>query len=309
MALADPNTSGMADIRGIDIDRLAKGFAELEPNIFKGFVNQSKTKAREIRWYQKESGFLDTTDTTGGGMTLSRADTSYRSRPEVVEQSWDRQASYANKFFLSSPLLSDEDIKDSDIDVLGTNVHDIVRGVQRRVAARIFTVMFNCLAATPVTPLTAGVITVQTTASTDGWDQTASINPILDITNGAQLIRAKGYDPKGGILAMNSIEHKYLINYLISVKGSSIPSFASEKLKSGVIMEILGWNVVVDEIFTTDWVYQWVPNRAATWKSFMGITSVAIKEPLIGTTIRVAEEGECILTDPNAVHVISDTIG
>ena len=306
MALADPNSSGMADIRGIDIDTLAKGFAELEPNILKGFISKSKTKAREIRWYQKESGFLDTTDTSG--MTASRASTSYRSRPEVVEQTWDRQTSYVKKFFLSSPLLSDEDIKDSDIDVLGTNVHDIVRGVQRRVAARIFEVMFNCLAATPTQPLT-GTTTVQTSASTDGWDQTATMNPILDITNGAQLIRAKGYNPKGGVLAMNSIEHKYLLNYLISVKGSSIPSFANDKLKSGVIMEILGWNVLVDEIFTTDWVYQWVPNRAATWKTFMGITSVAIKEPLIGTTIRVAEEGECILTDPNAVHVISDTIG
>ena len=306
MALADPNTSGMADIRGLDIDKLAKGFAELEPNVLKQFVTNSKTKAREIRWYQKESGFLDTTDTSG--MTLSRADTSFRSRPEVVEQSWDRQTSYVKKFFLSSPLLSDEDIKDSDIDVLGTNVHDIVRGVQRRVGARIFQIMFNCLAATPTTPLT-GTTTVQTTASTDGWDQTATANPVLDILNGAQLIRAQGYNPKGGVLAMNSIEHKYLLSHLINVKGSSIPSFSSEKLKTGVIMEILGWNVVVDEIFTTDWVYQWVPSRAATWKSFMPITSVAIKEPLIGTTIRVAEEGECILTDPNAVHVISDTIG
>ena len=152
MALADPNTSGMADIRGIDIDKLAKGFAELEPNILKSFITNSKTKAREIRWYQKESGFLDTTDTTN--MSGSRVVTSYRSRPEVVEQSWDRETSYVKKFFLSSPLLSDEDIKDSDIDVLGTNVHDIVRGVQRRVGARIFEVMFNCLASTPTQPLT-----------------------------------------------------------------------------------------------------------------------------------------------------------
>ncbi len=307
MALTDPNSSGEADIRGIDIDKLAKGFAELEPNVIKQFLINSKTKAREIRWYQKESGFLDTTDTSG--ITLSQSMTSYKSRPEVVEQSWDRQTSYVKKFFLASPILSDEDIKDSDIDLLGTNIHDIVRGVQRRVGARMFEIMFNCLAATPDQPLTNGAVTVQNTASTDGWDQTATANPILDITNGAQLIRAKGYDPKGGVLAMNSIEHKYLLNWLITVKGSSIPSFSSEKLRSGVIMEILGWNVVVDEIFTTDWVYQWVPNRAATWKSFMPITSVAIKDPLIGTTIRVAEEGECILHDPNAVHVISDTIG
>jgi len=41
----------------------------------------------------------------------------------------------------------------------------------------------------------------------------------------------------------------------------------------------------------------------------LGLTAVKIVEPLIGTKIRIAEEGECILHDPNAVHVISDTIG
>jgi len=74
-------------------------------------------------------------------------------------------------------------------------------------------------------------------------------------------------------------------------------------------MEILGNSVIVDEIFTTDWVYQWVPNRAATWRSFTPLTSAKIVEPLIGAKIRVKEEGELILHDPNAVHVISDTIG
>ena len=47
----------------------------------------------------------------------------------------------------------------------------------------------------------------------------------------------------------------YKISYLINVKGSSIPSFSTEKLRSGVVMEILGNSVVVDEIFTNDWVY------------------------------------------------------
>ena len=50
------DTSGQAEIRGIDIDKLAKGFAD-EQNVMKKFVTLSKTKAREIRWYQKESGF------------------------------------------------------------------------------------------------------------------------------------------------------------------------------------------------------------------------------------------------------------
>ena len=48
------DTSGEQDIRGINIDKLAKGFAD-EENILKKYVVNSTTDAREIRWYQKTS--------------------------------------------------------------------------------------------------------------------------------------------------------------------------------------------------------------------------------------------------------------
>ena len=173
---------------------------------------------------------------------------------------------------------------------------------------RILSVLTNALAATPTQPLTNGAVTVQNTAATSGWNDTAAGDPILDILNGKQLIRAQGYNPEGSMLGMNSIEHKNLLVYIISVKGSSIPAFASEKVRSGVVMEMLGVNIVVSENFTTDWVYQWVPKRAATWKSFKGIQSAVLVDPGIGKKIRCWELGECILTDPNAVHIISNTV-
>ena len=73
-------------------------------------------------------------------------------------------------------------------------------------------------------------------------------------------------------------------------------------------MEILGTSVVVSENFTTEWVYQWVPSRAATWKAFMPMTAIVMDDPGIGKKIRVWEEGECLLTDPASVHVISNTV-
>ena len=301
------DASAQAEIRGIDIDKLAKGFAD-EMNVMKKYVTVSKTKAREIRWYQKTSGFLDSTDTSG--MTTSEIwNTSSKSMPTVVEQSWTRKTSYVKKFFVTSPLLSIEDIKDSDVDVLGTNVRDLTRGVERQVDQRIIFMLTNAAEATPTTPLTdtSTYGAVQTTASTDEWDQTATAKPITDIMNGAQLIRAQGYDPNGGMMGMNSIEHKLLLTHLIETKGSSIPSWASSKMDTGVVMEILGWNVVVNENFTTDWVTQWIPNRSVTWKSFMPITAAVIDEPGIGKYIRIWEEGEALLTDPNSVHIISNT--
>ena len=44
--------SAEADIRGLNIDKLVKGFGELA-SIFKRFVQVTKTKNREIRWFQK----------------------------------------------------------------------------------------------------------------------------------------------------------------------------------------------------------------------------------------------------------------
>jgi phage major head subunit gpT-like protein len=156
------DASGQKDIRGIDIDKLAKGFAD-EANIFKRFTTQTKTGAEEIRWYQKTSGFLDTTDTTG--MTLSRMNNvASRARPEVAEQSWTRQNSYVKKFFIESPTISEEDIKGSDVDILATNVRDLVRAVQRQVDARIFSVLVEAAAATPSSPSPTNVNTTAAVA-------------------------------------------------------------------------------------------------------------------------------------------------
>lgn len=298
------DTNAMADIRGIDIDKLAKGFAD-EDNVFKRFVTNSKTSAREIRWYQKTSGFLDTstTDDTAGSLMTN---VSSKARPFVTEQSWTRQTSYVKKYFIESPMFSIEDLKDNDIDILATNVRDLVRGVGRKVDLRIFSVLNEATAAAPTVPVPT---TVNTAAATnDGWNVPATADPIYDILNAKQAIRSYGYNPEGMIISMNSIEHKYLLSYLINTKGSSIPNFSSEKVKSGVVMELLGCNIVVTENQTTDWVTMWVSNRAATWKQFMPITSVVMDEPGIGKKIRVWEEGECLLTDPRAVFVLSDVM-
>jgi hypothetical protein len=92
------DTSGMAEIRGIDIDKLAKGFADEEIKL-KRFVTITNTSAREIRWYQKTSGFL--TNSASTAITTSQiANVDFGARPVVAEQSWTRQTSYVRKYFV-----------------------------------------------------------------------------------------------------------------------------------------------------------------------------------------------------------------
>ena len=298
--------SGMAEIRGLDVDKAAKGFAD-EANVMKKHVVNAKTKSREMRWYQKTSGFLDSTPSTN--ITLSMIQTADGALPVIAEQSWTRNTSYSKKFMVESPWITIEDIKDSDIDVMAGNVRDLVRGVARQVDQRIIAILTDAAAATPTLPLTNGAVTVQNTAAVGtGWDDDVNGNPIKDMLTGQQLIRAQGYDPMGVICGMNSVEHLNLVNWLINVKGSSIPDIAAEKVRSGVVLSLLGNNVLVSENFTTDWVTQWIPGRAVTYKTFMGMSSVVLDDPGIGKKIRVMEHGEAILTDPNAVHIISDTV-
>ena len=289
------DTSGQADIRGIDIDKLAKGFAD-ETFVLKKYVVNSKTKAREIRWYSKTAGILDTPDTTG--ITGSQIPSvSPKALPVVVEQSWTRNTSYVRKYFVESPMISEEDIRDVDVDILATNVRDLVRAVAYQVDTRIYNVLTEDLSPT----------NINTAAATGtGWDDSTNGNPILDIQTAKKNIRNSNYDTSNLVMYINPHEELMLLNWLITTKGSSIPQYSSSKVSSGVIMELMGVRIVVNSLATTDYALIFSPS-AATWKAFMPLKSVVISDLGIGKKIRVWEEGEAILTDPKAVHLITDT--
>lgn len=291
------DTSGMADIRGIDIDKLAKGFAE-EELIFKRFVTNTSTSAREIRWYQKTSGFLTATSTSAG-TNAPIANVAPLALPNVLEQSWTRNTSYVRKYFVESPVLSDEDIRDSDIDILATNVRDLTRAIAYQVDARIWDVMTE----------SRSVVNINSVSANAAWNTASytNVNIIEDLMDAKLQIRTYGYNPEGAILFLSPLDHKSLLTWLIDGKGSSIPSFASQKIETGVVMEILGLRVVVSTAVTADYACVAIADRAVTWKSFMPITARTIEEVGIGTKIRVWEEGEAILTDPRAVCLITNT--
>lgn len=284
--------SGEQTIRGINIDKLAKGFAD-EDNVFKQICNISSTTQRELRWWKKDSGFLDSVDTTG--ITASQiANTSSRSLPVVVEQGWTRQSSYIRKYFVESPLISMEDIKDTDIDILATNIRDLTRSVARQVDKRIYDVLTTDVG--------------NSTAATATWDNAtqANVNIVKDLLTAKRKIRQAGYNPEGAFLLLTSLDHELMLTNLIFTKGSSIPEFSSEKMNSGVVMNLLGLRVIVSENVDADEAMVVVGQRALTWKSFMPIQAVTMEEKGIGTKIRCWEEGECFMSDINAASKITN---
>lgn len=289
------DTTGQALIRGLHVDKVVRGFAD-ENLVIRKHINVQKTPHREVRYYTKTSGFLDTPDTTA--ITASQiANTSERAKFPVVGQSWTRNTAYMRKYAVESETISIEDLHDNDVDVMMTTLRDLTLAVLNQVDTRIFNVLSESLSPSNIN--TAAAVGT-------GWDDATSGNPIKDLLVAKQKIRSNGYDPNGGVVYINSIEEKNLINYLIS-NGANFPEVSVEELRKGVIGRILNLNVVVSENATTDYALVFT-KRAATWKSFVPLSTAMIDDPGIGKKVRIWEEGECILHDPKAVHLITDTV-
>jgi len=291
------DTQGQQDLRGIDIQEFVTGFAD-EDIVLKKYCRLSKTANREIRWFVKTAGYVSPATTTGITSNLL-ANTASGAIMPVAYQSWTRQTSYIRNYKVESELISMEDEKDCDVDVLMVMIRDLLTAVASQVDTRIFNVLTENLSPS----------NIQTAAATGtGWDDAINGNPILDLLNAKQLIRSYRYNPENAICYINSIEHKNLVNWIISVKGSSIPGLSSEKARSGVVMELAGLNFVVSENATTDYATVFIPQKSVAWKSFMPLTSEVERYAGKGKKIFVWEEGEAILENPKSVVLITDTV-
>lgn len=288
------DTIGMADIRGLDIDKLAKGFAE-EEYIFKKDCLVSKTKGDSIRWFQKTAGTLSATAPS------QTSDVSPLSKPATLEVSWTRNTSYIKTFKVEG-FLSMEDIKRAELDVLATTIRDLTRVIVRDVDAHIWDVMTE----------SQSPVNIQTFATTavggDQWDAANyAADIVADLNHAKELIRNYNYNPEGASLYLSSKDYSSLVNWLISGKGSSIPSFASEKIKDGVVMSLLGFNIKVSNNVTDDYALVVVPKRSTTYKEESPVTARTIEDPGMGTNVRIWASGVAFNTDPKAIVLITDT--
>jgi len=284
--------AAQAEIRGIDIKKLVEGFADVDI-ILKKFVRVTSTSAREIRWYSKTAGYLTSPVTTG--ITTDMIETSSKALPVAIENSYTRETSYIKKFFTTSPLLSIEDLKDSDPDIWGDIIKDATRAVNKKVDSRILTVMDA-----------AGCNTAAAAGS--GWNVDADADPMYDFLTAIETIEGYGYSSSDLVAYMNPAEKKWLLRWLITVKGSSIPGFSSSKIDGGDLIQFLGVRIVSDPNRPTDTVTIFSPSKAVVWRDFMPTTSAIIDEPGIGKTVRVWCEGEAIRPNPRAVYKLTDVI-
>jgi len=294
------DTVGQIDLRSEDVQRMVTGFSQ-EPLIFMKYVRRRKVSSTKFVYYSKASGYLDTTNTSD--LTSSRVVTSPLAIPEVAESSWTKHTGYCEKFALETPWFSDEDLREANIDVWAGNIKDITDAVANQVDTHIYKVISDTVTSVPGD----GGSVPSGAATADGWDDVATGDPIADILTAKNSLRNYRYDPEGAVLAMHSDDYKNLVQYLINVKGSSIPGFSSQAVKTGEVMGLLGCRVVVSNNCTTDYVVMFKPNVTAVWKEFTPMKSAVITEPGVGKKFRVWTVGKCVLENPNSAYIITDT--
>ena len=298
------DTAGMAQIRGINIQKLVEGYKDVGI-VLKNYCRVSPCSAREIRWYVKDvattgaipqtSGILTGPSTTGVTGSLI-GNTSSGSLPVSIENSYTRTTSYVKKYFAESPTLTIEDLNDCDPDVWGDIIRDSVRAVNYQIDARILVVLDA-----------NGCGTAAATGS--GWNVDADGDPIQDFLAAKESLKTYGYPTDNLVAYMNQAEEKWLMRWLINVKGSSIPQFSSDKVGNGKLLEVLGIKIVSSPLRPTDTVTIFNPDYAVIWKEFMPTQTAVVDDAGIGKKVRVWAEGEAIRPNPYAVFKITDTIG
>jgi len=285
------DTAGQLDLRGLNIDKVSKDMLE-ETLIFKKEVKVESTDAREVRWYQKTSGYLTAT------AAAKISPVAYGARPFVLEQSWTRNTSYVKKYFLESPLINMEDESDNDVQVVLNNAQDITAAIANDLDGDIYSV-----ATENDTP-----VNINTVAATAAWDAESGQDPYKDVSEAQKEIREQTKDGNLSLaLYVTAKDYDSLKVWLVSTKGSSIPGFSSQIVEKGTIMMFDGMRVVITENVTADKALIGDLKKSVVYKEFKALTTIFIKEEGIGRRIRSWTHGIALLVRPKYNCLITNT--
>ena len=284
-------TAGQALIRDIDITKGAQASFE-EALIFKPLISSRPTKAREVKFWVKTSGYLTLT------APAKLSNIAPGARPFVAETSWTPTTKYTIKYMLDSPMINMEDESDSEVQVFRDNAKDVVDSIANDVDSDIWDVISENQSATLINSVTTNA----------AWDAASGQDPFEDIMQAKQEIREQTKRSlKNGVLLVSAKGEKDLLVWLVSTKGSSIPNFSSEKVGSGTLSGIAGLRVIVSENVTADYAMVADLKQAAEYRQFKPLQTWIITEEGIGRKIRVSTNGVCILRKPKFVTLIDGT--
>lgn len=291
-----PDTRGEQAIFGLDIDRVVKGAEKFKYTFLEEF-QKVKMKGDSKRWFLKDPIRL-----AAIGAPSATKNVSPGSRPATQEVSWTRYTSYVKKYFIEG-FLDKEDISDAEIDTYATTLKDLTERIVRDRDIDLYAIMTEGLSPSAIQDFA----TTDAEGGGDQWDaDNYAADPIVDFNNAIRLIQTEGFTGYQIKAIMDPVAYASLKNWLISGKGSSIPGFSSEKIKSGVVMELLGVSIKVSTEATTDYVLFTIGPIAQTYAEAESITGNTQVDPGIGRNIRVWTRGIGYRTNPKGNVLLTD---
>jgi len=281
------DTIGEIDIRGENIERAVKGFAN---KLYK--LKQVLMSEGSSNW--TESYYRETATPLTAGGNRSIADVARGALPPELHPSWTK-VSTINKKFMGQVTIFYEDLKTNAIN---TQARSLFRCAEAIVNAEELYIYAQLTAATS----TSGVV-----AALDDWNSATVANraPIDDILIGEAAMMANNYDVlQNGYLLVTPFDYGSLLR---NSKVINNPSFkTADVVSNGVVGQIAGLKIIVSTSVTADEAMIIMGQRAATWKQVVPLTSAVIDDPGVSVKVRCWEMGHIQITDTQALYTITD---
>ena len=281
----------MQDVKGENIERAVKGFALKQLKLMQVLLQQSSNKWTET-YYRETQAPLTETD-TGTGISVS--DVPRLAAFPHVDPSWTKVQT-RNRKFAASSLIAMEDVLTDAIDVQARSIFRVAEAVSNAMDSYIYT------------QLTAQGSTSGVVASNDAWDSATIANrdPIGDILIGISAMAANNYDVlENGFLLLTPKDYGSLLR---NSKVINNPSFkTADVVSNGRVGQIAGLTIIQSTNVVSDEAMIVFGQRAATWKSVVGLTSAVIKDEGTKLTLKSWSIGHIQITDPLALYTITNT--
>ena len=278
---------GEQDIRGENIERAVKGFAnklyKLRPILLQETSNNwTETYYRETSTPLSASGNRNVNDVARGAL------------PPELHPTWTKVSTIQRKF-MGQALIFYEDLKTNAINT------------QARTAFRVAEAIVNSTDLYIYTQLTAATNTSGVVSAADDWDSATVANrdPIGDILIGIGAMTTNNYDVKSnGYLLIKPVDYASLLR---NSKVINNPSFkTADVVSNGRVGQLCSLNIIESTNVSADEAMIVMGNRAATWKGVVPIQSSIIKDPGVSIKVRAWEVGHIQITDPEALYTITD---
>lgn len=287
------DTTGQADLRAENVERVVKGFA-LQEYVMKQLVMVQKSSSWQESYYQETAA-----DLTGHTLGAVKGVPRLAAFP-TGEVSWTKKSSYLLKHGMEG-VISWEDSMTNNIDVIARTLLRIARAVAKSVDGEIWDVLSESRS--------PSLINNVTIAAGYEWDSAtvAQRDPIQDILNAMKEIMQDNYDIHNGngYLVLNPKDYANLLGNA-NVKNSG-QFYTDAVTRNGRVGKLLGLNVVVSNSVTADYAMVVLAKECGTWKEAVPLTVKTIEDPGVKYTIRAFEIGVTQLTNPEAVCLITNT--